>query len=491
MQNEEVSVNGVHVAGNFQSWDPAASEMIDTNGDGKYEIDFTFVPGEELQYKFINGNDWDSAETVPDECVTEGNRTLVAPIFNRPYEVCYETCEACPAPPVTKAVIFSVDITSWLDEEGATGLPIFSVARGDQMQTRGGFNGWNCDDPADCEMTRTPGTNLFSLAVTVTDQPDHDFEYKFFLQLDSTSIVLLEAEYGPIYADIGWEDSPQIGGANRIFQLGEDDGTGLLELPLAGYYDLPPNAVVPDDQEISLTFSVDMTDAAVEGFNADEDIAYVVLKDKWLNYLQGFGDNSTHNATANGDGTYSATIDFTGPVAWHMVYIWGFYDVSDNADIQEGGGFAFGRFRARYFHADADNDCAWGDYVFPMDEFQRDPPMPIEDYDPESTCISLMSVDDGVIPMDFYISENYPNPFNPTTSIDFGIPSDLNVQINIYNIIGQQVASIDQGLLSPGSYTVTWNGKDTFGNFIPSGVYFYEIKAGEQFQKIKKMTLLK
>jgi flagellar hook assembly protein FlgD len=38
---------------------------------------------------------------------------------------------------------------------------------------------------------------------------------------------------------------------------------------------------------------------------------------------------------------------------------------------------------------------------------------------------------------------------------------------------------------------VTWNGKDTFGNFVPSGVYFYEIKAGEQFQKIKKMTLLK
>ncbi|HIF29024.1 MAG TPA: T9SS type A sorting domain-containing protein, partial [Candidatus Marinimicrobia bacterium] len=69
--------------------------------------------------------------------------------------------------------------------------------------------------------------------------------------------------------------------------------------------------------------------------------------------------------------------------------------------------------------------------------------------------------------------------------------SDLNVQINIYNIIGQQVASIDQGLLNPGSYTVTWNGKDTFGNFVPSGVYFYEIKAGEQFQKIKKMTLLK
>ena len=110
---------------------------------------------------------------------------------------------------------------------------------------------------------------------------------------------------------------------------------------------------------------------------------------------------------------------------------------------------------------------------------------------PPSVCISFTSVDDGIIPIEFYISENYPNPFNPTTSIDFGIPSNLNVQINIYNIIGQQVASIDQGLLNAGSYTATWNGKDTFGQSVPSGVYLYEIKAGDQFRKIKKMTLMK
>ncbi len=490
MQYEEVSVNGVHIAGSFQGWDPAASEMTDTDGDGKYEINFTFAPGEELQYKFINGNDWDSAETVPDECVTDGNRTWVAPNFNRPYEVCYEMCEACPAPPVTKAVIFSVDMSEWLDEDGATGMPVFSVARGDQMQVRGGFNGWNCDDPADCEMTRTPGTNIFSLAATITDGPDDVQEYKYYMQHDASSIEFFETLLGEMYSDMGWEDSPQFGGANRVFTLGEDDGTGLLELELSGYYDLPAGAVIPAGQEVDVTFTIDMTGADADGFSAGDTVS-LNLKDKWLNYLQGLGDGSTHVATANGDGTYSVTVTFTGPFPWHMIYTWSFYDVDNVADIEEGGGFGFGRFRARYQHADADNNCAWGDYVFPMDEWQKDPPLPLEDYDPESVCISLTSVDDGVIPMDFYISENYPNPFNPTTSIDFGIPSDLNVQINIYNIIGQQVASIDQGFLNPGSYTVTWNGKDTFGNFVPSGVYFYEIKAGEQFQKIKKMTLLK
>jgi len=491
MQNEEVSANGVHVAGSFQGWDPAASEMTDTDGDGKYEIDFTFVPGEELQYKFINGNAWGSEETVPDECVTDGNRTLVAPNFNRPYEVCYEMCEACPAPPVTKTVIFSVDMTEWLDEDESTGLPVFSIARGDQMQVRGGFNGWNCDDPADCEMTRTPGTNIFSLAVSITDLPAAEHEYKFYLQLDSSSIALMTATYGDMYSDMGWEDSPQFGGANRVFMLGEDNGTGLLELDLSGYYDLPATATIPAGQEVDVTFTVDMTGADVNGFNAEEDTVYLVLKDKWLNYLQGMGDNSQHIASAIGDGTYSSTVEITGPAPWHMIYTWGFYDVSEVAAIEEGGGFGFGRFRARYQHADADNNCAWGDYMFPTDSWQKDPPLPIEDYDSESICISFTSVDDGIIPVEFYISENYPNPFNPTTSIDFGIPSNLNVQINIYNIIGQQVASIDQGLLNAGSYTATWNGKDTFGQSVPSGVYLYEIKAGDQFRKIKKMTLMK
>jgi len=392
--------------------------------------------------------------------------------------------------PVTKTIIFSVDLTEWLDEDGATGMPVFSVARGDQMQVRGGFNGWNCDDPADCEMTRTPGTNIFSLAVSLTSLPDAEQEYKYYMQLDSSSIELFESTNGDMYSDMGWEDSPQFGGANRIFTLGADDGTGFLELELSGYYDLPAGAVIPAGQEVDVTFTVDMTGADADGFSA-EDTVSLVLKDKWLNYLQGLGDNSVHVATANGDGTYSATVTFTGPFPWHMIYTWSFYDVDNVADIEEGGGFGFGRFRARYQHANSDNNCEWENYTFPMDEWQKDPPLPLEDYDPESVCISLTNVDDGVLPMDFYISENYPNPFNPTTSIDFGIPSDLNVQINIYNIIGQQVASIDQGLLNPGSYTVTWNGKDTFGNFVPSGVYFYEIKAGEQFQKIKKMTLLK
>ena len=59
---------------------------------------------------------------------------------------------------ITKTVLFSVDMTEWLNEEDSGGLNIFSVSRGDQMQVRGGFNAWGCEDPSNCIMTRTPGT---------------------------------------------------------------------------------------------------------------------------------------------------------------------------------------------------------------------------------------------------------------------------------------------------------------------------------------------
>ena len=392
---------------------------------------------------------------------------------------------------ITKTVIFSVDMTEWLDEEGATGIPVFSVARGDQMQVRAGFNGWNCDNPPDCEMTRTPGTNIFSLATSVTGFPNTETEFKYFMELDSSSIEVLNATYGDIYDGIGWEDSPQFGGGNRIFVLGADDGTGLLELDLAGYYDLPAGGVIPAGQTVAVTFTVNMTDAEELGFNAEEDSVYLSIKDRWLKYIQGLGDDYKVIASANGDGTYTVSPSFTGPFPWHMIYTWGFYDVSEVAYIEEGGGFGFGRFRARYQHANANNDCWWRDYSFPEDSWQFDPPLPVEEFNPDSICIPLAGIDGSTVPENFYLNNNYPNPFNPTTSITFGLSTSADVRINIYNILGQRIFEFSKGRLEAGSYNFIWNGENQIGEKVTSGIYFYEMEAGNEYREIKKMTLLK
>ncbi len=89
------------------------------------------------------------------------------------------------------------------------------------------------------------------------------------------------------------------------------------------------------------------------------------------------------------------------------------------------------------------------------------------------------------IPKEFYLSQNYPNPFNPSTTITFGLPKASNVQIMVYNILGQRVAVLVDGKMNAGNHAVMFN-----GDRLSSGVYFYLMRAGEKIFK-QKMLLLK
>jgi hypothetical protein len=87
-------------------------------------------------------------------------------------------------------------------------------------------------------------------------------------------------------------------------------------------------------------------------------------------------------------------------------------------------------------------------------------------------------------PNKFSLSQNYPNPFNPSTTIRYDLPTSLKVSLNIYNTLGQLVATLVDEKMEPGSYTVQWNAN------VPSGVYFYRLQAGE-YMEAKRMILLK
>jgi hypothetical protein len=100
---------------------------------------------------------------------------------------------------------------------------------------------------------------------------------------------------------------------------------------------------------------------------------------------------------------------------------------------------------------------------------------------------------DNIIPTEYNLYQNIPNPFNPSTRIVFDIPdSEINtqVQINIYNSLGKLVKKLYQGNTLAGQYSVTWDSKSEFGYQMPSGVYFARLSAGS-FTKTIKMTLLK
>lgn len=97
---------------------------------------------------------------------------------------------------------------------------------------------------------------------------------------------------------------------------------------------------------------------------------------------------------------------------------------------------------------------------------------------------AVEQIDSG-IPQDYYLSSNYPNPFNPTTNIKFSIPKSGMVILKVYNMLGQEVGTLINREMAAGSYKVDFNASK-----LSSGVYFYTIQAGN-FTATKKMMLLK
>ncbi len=95
-----------------------------------------------------------------------------------------------------------------------------------------------------------------------------------------------------------------------------------------------------------------------------------------------------------------------------------------------------------------------------------------------------------VKPLTYKLEQNFPNPFNPETRIYFQIPQNHKVKIFIYNVLGQKIRQLTNEYFNAGNHIVNWDGRDDFGNIVPTGVYIYRIKAGD-FVDSKKMIMMK
>jgi len=94
------------------------------------------------------------------------------------------------------------------------------------------------------------------------------------------------------------------------------------------------------------------------------------------------------------------------------------------------------------------------------------------------------------IPKQFELIGNYPNPFNPTTSIMYSIPEEMQVSLIIFDLLGREVKTLVNENMKPGTYNATWRGDDNHGGKVTSGIYFYKLK-GNNSVSVKKMIMLK
>ena len=133
--------------------------------------------------------------------------------------------------------------------------------------------------------------------------------------------------------------------------------------------------------------------------------------------------------------------------------------------------------------------------LIPMDDLRDEvllaladiPPIEEEVEEPVETAVEMS--DQTSVPQAFALAQNAPNPFNSNTIIRFALPQPSQVELTIYNLLGQPVAVLVQGPSAAGTFSVRWNGRDQAGRAVTSGVYLYQLRAGE-YTAVRKLLLL-
>ena len=109
----------------------------------------------------------------------------------------------------------------------------------------------------------------------------------------------------------------------------------------------------------------------------------------------------------------------------------------------------------------------------------------------EVLTITVLDVDVNLgLPNVFAIHQNYPNPFNPTTKINYDLPEDALVSINVFDLMGRSIKTLVSEKISAGFNSTLWDATNDYGESVSAGMYIYTIQAGD-FKQTKKMLLLK
>jgi len=241
--------------------------------------------------------------------------------------------------------------------------------------------------------------------------------------------------------------------------------SGLNMLGLA----CPVRMLVTDNQSRKFgyvdknTFVNQIPGAYIEKYSfADNDTAFFYFVPKNLDY--------SCKITSTGLGKMDLSLLIPSSQENTTGYLFDEVDISANTEAK----FNINNNVPTNLNVDSDGD---GDYelsVTPKTEY----PTGISD---ESKQIK---------PSKYILYPNYPNPFNPTTTITYSIPQQKNVLLEVFNVRGEKVATLVNGRMRAGTYNVSWDGKDSFGRFVPSGIYLCKIRAGS-YQHTIRMLLLK
>ena len=188
-------------------------------------------------------------------------------------------------------------------------------------------------------------------------------------------------------------------------------------------------------------------------------------------------DDGTHGDSVANDNKWTLTLTFSQGVSSYVEYKFGAkfagYDTLTIGTVVSNGSLI-------------DNECRTGvNHTMTLSGSNMKVYNHFGDMDPGNPGTTGIKHGPDGLPAKFALSQNYPNPFNPTTQINYSVPRNSFVTLKVYNVLGQEVATLYSGMQKAGNYIADFN-----ASRLASGVYFYSLKAAN-FSSVKKMMLLK
>jgi hypothetical protein len=365
-----------------------------------------------------------------------------------------------------------------------------------------GAKAWATDLDEAIQLEYAPLAQEWIAEETFKKQPGASMEYKAVVRFDSSRIDPESDNYIPGLDVVNyWEEPTVTGSGNRLYtysSITTQNMPGDLGKDYQFFNGLPAEGVINND--ITITFNINMAPATVVETNPSNplfvpgDSVWVLFYGGLMPLTQGQGlyDNEPIPLEdVDSDNVYSGSISLTGPTVFDVGYRVRYKEPSGGY-VENGGGFAKGRSYYQFIPPTAvhgDGTIEWPtEYSFPVLNW-KDSDLPVEEI-PDLWTPTGINPNAELVVQKFELSPNYPNPFNPNTTIKYQVAHHSQVKIEVYNLAGQLVATLIDKQLPQGKYTVQWNGRDMNGKSVASGMYFVKMKAAD-FEKVNKIMLLK
>jgi len=453
--NFNPATDSLTVRGTFNGWsgfNPLLTEGAVT--DSIYEATVALpdsLAGTTIEYKYV------IRHAGQDFWETLSSRTYQVPSGGGVIPVVYYDDRTSIG--VTAHILFQVDMRVQM------AIGAFVPDSGDQVLVRGSFNGWGESS------VMTPSTihsGVWEYDATLTMNPGDTIEYKYYIKTSRTS--------GKLPSNGGWE-----GGSNyKVGFTGSD-----IIVPLRFWDNVDFSTILAND--VHVIFQVLMKGAknyqspnhdqpfpsidSVFIAGAQEPLFWLWDHSNWDRSQLKFYDDGTHGDLTAGDSIYARDILFKKNTTKVIEYKYSVAYHPGQASFPEDNEAGFQQ-----------NHLA--DIIDGVSRIR----MTVDTFGVWQTRTKVLTGVGEVLtalPRSYSLEQNYPNPFNPTTAIQYTVPVRSAVTITLYNVLGKEIATYVNKEQEAGTYKLIID-----GSYLPSGVYFYQMRAGN-FVDTKKMMLLK